>query len=433
MIDRREVLKLAAALGSSIALPGALQGAFAGGRKAAFDWTLQAPEAAGMTRAGIETARAAIRRNIDAKVIAGAVTAVARHGKLVMFDAQGWADVDAEKPMRADALFRMASSGKVITAVAVLMMVEEGRLALEDPVSKFIPSFHGQRVAVSPPGNTDPDKVRIEPALRDITIHDLLTHTSGLSTAYDGGPALYAARGSVQRKPGDTLKSTIPRVGSLLLDYQPGTLWRYSPLEGMDVLLYLVELVSGTPADQFLKERLFQPLDMRDTCFEVPAQDKGRLVRVYGVTDGKYVARSWLFPEEGVTYISGAGGLISSGHDMLNFELMLLNRGALNGKRILRPESVALMTRNHVGSLFADWIPPLTGGRGFGLGVSIVEDEARGGGRAVGAYGWRGAYGTDTWADPALDMACVLLIQMESGPMGVADDLGRALRQAIVT
>lgn len=427
MINRREVLKFGSILGVGAALPSLTSPAFASSKASTFNWKLESPERAGMTSAGIAAARAAIQKNIDAKVIAGAVTAVARHNKLVMFDAQGWADVDAQKTMRPDSLFRLASSSKVITSVAVLMMVDEGKLALEDRVSKFIPSFHGQKVDISPASNADPAKVQLVPATRDITVKNLLTHTAGLATIYRLGGFKV-----LPRKPGDTLKTVIPQLGTLPLDYQPGTYWRYSPLEGVDVLLHLVELVSGVPADKFLQERIFQPLEMQNTYFMVPVERRDRLVKIYGVKDNEFESKPWLFPEDNVTYFSGAGGLISCAHDMLNFELMLLNRGSFNGRSLLKPETVTLMSRNHVGRLFAESVPKLAGGDGFGLGVGVFEDEKTSGGRAAGAFGWRGAYGTDTWADPKLDMACVVLIQMDPGPVAPVQELGRALRQAII-
>lgn len=432
MFDRRELLK-AGALFTGAAATAQLSGrAFGAATPAAFRWDLTPPESAGMSRSGIDGIRAAIQKNIDSKAISGAVTAVARRNKLVLFEAQGWADVDARRPMKTDSLFRIMSSSKAITAVAVMMMVEEGKLALEDPVSKFIPTFRDQKVAVSPAGNKDPKKVRLVPATRYITIKDLLTHTAGLSTLSEQAPGLEAIKKNAERRPDDTLSTAIPRLGTLPLDFQPGTKWRYSPLDGMDTLLYLVELVSRTPADRFLQERVFSPLDMKSTYFNVPASEVGRLVKIYAAKDGTFEPRPWLFREGPFKYFSGAGGLTSCAHDMLNFEVMLLNSGSFNGRRLLKPATVALMSQNHVGSLFADWIPFVTRGNGFGLGVSIVEDESRGAGRAVGAFGWGGAYGTETWADPKLDIAAVMLIQMDPAPPSPKSDFTKAIRKAIV-
>jgi CubicO group peptidase (beta-lactamase class C family) len=427
--ERRDVLKMGALLGGAACVPAGLsaRGASSAGQ-GRFTWKLASPAAAGLSRDGLERMRAAVQKNIDGKAVAGAVTAVARHNKLVWFEAQGWANIGERKPMHTDSLFHMMSSTKVVTAVAALMMIEEGRLALKDPVSRFIPSFKGQKVAVS---SGAPSEIVYVPAARDITILDLLTHTSGLSTSASI-PAMAELRGRVKRGPGATLASQIPQLGSLALDYQPGTLFRYSALDGFETLLYIVELVSGAPAEQFLHERLFQPLDMRDSYFNVPASQRARIAQLYEIKDGRFEPQKTLFTGGPTKYISGAGGLISCAHDMLNFELMLLDGGSFNGRRILKTESVALMSRNHVGRLFADWFPPLTAGNGFGLGVRVLEDESRSDGRAVGAFGWGGAYGTETWADPKLDLAAVLLIQGQAASSTLRADFTRALRGAIV-
>lgn len=200
----------------------------------------------------------------------------------------------------------------------------------------------------------------------------------------------------------------------------------------MDTLLYLVELVSGVPADRFLRDRIFEPLEMRSTWFNVPAAEQSRLVNIYAAKNRSFEQRPWLFGKGPFTYFSGAGGLTSCAQDLLNFELMLLGHGSFNGRRLLSRETVALMSRNHVGPLFADWIPSMTGGSGFGLGVSVVEDETRAYGRGQGAFGWGGAYGTESWADPKLDVAGVMMIQMDPAPPAPRMDLMRALRASIV-
>jgi CubicO group peptidase (beta-lactamase class C family) len=428
-MQRRDFLKSSALLGLNVMLP-AGGTALAATRQSHFSWKLLPPEAGGLSPVGFEGMRAAIQKNIDAKTIAGAVTAVARHGKLVCFEALGLADFATGKPVKTDLLFRMMSSTKVVTAVATLMMLDDGKLALEDPVSKFIPSFKGQKVAVAPPGTTELAEVEFVPAVRDITIRDLLTHTSGLSSS-GGIPAIAELRNKVHG-PDETLASVVPQFGNFALDFQPGTLFRYSPLDGMDTLLYIVELTSGISAERFFRERIFQPLDMRSSYFNTPATERERIVQLYNVKDGKFEAQQALFDNGPSRYISGAGGLTSCAHDMLNFELMLLNRGSFNDRRLLKPETVSLMARNHVGSLFAEWFPPLTAGNGFGLGVRVLEDDSKSDGRAVGAFGWGGAYGTETWADPKLDLAAVMLIQGSSNSSGVRVDFTQALRKAIV-
>lgn len=433
MFERRQFLQLGAAMAVGACAPKtvALTGV---GPVTNFDWKLYPPESAGMSESGLEGIRAAIQKNIDAKTISGAVTAVARNNKLVWHEAQGLADIEGNRAMQTDSIFRMASSTKVVTAVAALMLVEEGRLALEDPVSKFIPTFKNQRVAINPAGNKDPAKVTYEPANRDITIKDLLTHTSGLSSLGDlTGPGPGSLVNTIDREVNDQLADYIPQLGGYALDFQPGSKWRYSALDGIDTVLYLVELVSGMPADQFVKERIFQPLDMRSSYFKLPESEMNRLVKVYAQKEGKLVAGAPilgivdLFP-----YVSGGGGMLSTAHDMLNFELMLLNKGTFNGRRLLKPETVAMMSTNQVGTLFAEWIPIITGGKGFGLGVGIVEDESRAEGRSAGSFGWGGAYGTESWADPKLNLAAVLLIQMSPSTPDANRDFSQAIKAATV-
>lgn len=431
-LSRRSFVGLGAGLLAGACAPRLIGDASHAGNRM-FRWQAVPPAQVGMAANTAEMLKAAIQKNIDSQQIVGAVTAVARHGKLVWHEAQGLADVETGRAMTIDSLFRMMSSSKVVTAVAVMMMVEEGRLALEDPVSRFIPSFKGQKVAIVPPGVTDPAQVQTVPAQRDITVQDLLTHTSGLSSygeLVNAGAA--APLNKLDRSPDDSLADIVPKLGSFALDFQPGSKWRYSPLDGMDVLLYLVERVSGQPADQFVAERILQPLSMGSTYYKLPASQRERLVHVYGAVGGKFVRQKPMLDEAPARYISGAGGLISTAHDFLNFELMLLQQGMFDGHRLLKPATVELMTRNHVGTLFAEWIPFITAGMGFGLGVSVVEDEAKGNGRGAGSFGWGGAYGTESWADPKLDVAAVMLIQMAPAPAGPKNDFSQAIRQSII-
>jgi CubicO group peptidase (beta-lactamase class C family) len=434
LLTRRDVLKLGAVLTVGACAPRVLRGV---SREARFDWTLHSPDEVGMSPSGLEGIRAAIQTNIDNKVIPGAVTAIARHNKLVWYEAQGVRDVETGAPMAKDDLFRMMSGTKPVTAVAVLLMMDEGKLSLDDKVSRFIPTFKDPKVAEAPAGAKDASQVKLVPANREITIKDLLTHTSGLSSAGDDlGPGPGSLVNKIERKPDDTLADYIPRLGSAALDFQPGTKWRYSPVEGFDVLLRIVEITSGKQADEFMRERIFEPLDMGDTYFNVPPEKKARVVNVYGRQGGNWKVEKpllWeVLGEDPVKYFCGCGGLFSTVHDYMQFEAMLLNRGTLNGRKLLKPETVALMSRNHVGTLFAEWIPGLTDGHGFGLGVRIVEDEAKGSGRGIGAFGWGGAYGTETWADPELDVAAAMFIQVEPGPPDVKTDFQQALRKAIV-
>ncbi len=424
-ITRREALGLGLALGLAGCAPNATRELERSTRRAStFNWKLHAPEEVGMSRAGLENVRAAIQKHVDKNEITGAVGAIARHDKLVWYEALGVRDAASGEPMRKDDLFRMMSSSKVVTAVAVLQMMDAGKLELDDKVNRFIPTFKDMKVVVAPPNAKDASQVTLVPAARDITIKDLLTHTSGLSSSGEG-----ALVNKIERKPDDTLADYIPRLGSAALDFQPGSKFSYSPLDGFDVLLRIVEIVSGMPADEFLRERLFEPLNMRDTYFNVPPKKQGRIVPLYARKEGAWSIQPWLL-RLGPRYLCGAGGLFGTVHDFMQFEAMLLNKGTLNGRRILKEETVTLMSSNHVGSMFSEWFPPMTAGHGFGLSVRIVEDPDKGSGRGVGAFGWGGAYGTESWADPQSDVAAALFIQQPV--TAVQHDFQQALRHAIV-
>jgi CubicO group peptidase (beta-lactamase class C family) len=325
------------------------------------------------------------------------------------------------------------SSTKHVTAIAVLMMIEAGKLALDDKVSRFIPAFKDMMVAAPAPGATDPAQVQLVPAEREITIEHLLTHTSGLTSVGDKiatGPA--SAVNRIQRGPDETLETWTRKLGSAVLDFQPGTRFSYSPTDALDVALRIVEITSGQPADVFLRERLFQPLNIRDTGFNLSAEQAQRLVQIHGRVEGRWTRQEPLFGPGPYRYFSGGGGLFGTVADFINLEFMLLNRGQFDGRRILRPESVGLMTRDHAGALFRQRIPALTAGHGFGLTVRIVEDPAKANGRAVGAYGWGGAYGTDSWVDPERDMVAAFFQQVKPLSFAVETDFERSLHAAIV-
>src|SRR6202140_4999752 len=243
------------------------------------------PEELGFSSERLARIQQSVERHIQAHDIVGAVTLVARRGRIAQFEAYGLADLDSGKPMSKDSLFWIASMSKPITGVAILMLMEEGKVRLTDPVSKFIPEFRGLKVAMmqertgspgapAPAGDAAAPSFYTVPATREITIRDLLTHTSGLVS---GGPASTAEVQKVARRPGETLADYIPRLGAVPLDFQPGTRWSYSPGAGFDTLGRVVEIVSGQSYDQFLRQRIFDPLVMKDTVFH-PAED--RLPRV---------------------------------------------------------------------------------------------------------------------------------------------------------
>ena len=390
---------------------------------AAADVPAGKPEDVGMSSDRLRRIHEAIERHIDSGEISGAVTLVARRSRLVHFEAHGLMDIESKRPMQKDAIFRIASMSKPITGVAVMMMLEEGRLRLNDPVSKFLPEFKNPKVAI--PRGTAGDFYAI-PADRELTIRDLLTHTNGLMTGGIGSKA-----GPPRMVEGDTLATYIPKLGAVPLDFQPGTQWAYSGYAAPDTLSRIVELVSGQPYDEFLHTRIFQPLGMRDTFFYPPDDRRPRLTTLYRKSpNGLLRAEN----QDGFSlkrYFSGGGGLMSTAQDYLQFAQMLLNGGELDGKRLLSPRTVDLMASNHVGDMFNGKLGRPAHGMGYGLLVGIVEDSVAAGLRVSnGSFGWDGAYGTQTWIDPREKMVTIVMIQTQVA--SVQRDFENAVTQAIV-
>ena len=360
------------------------------------------PEEAGFSSERLQRIHQMLQRRIDAHDIAGAVTLVARNGRIVHFETHGLIDIETNRPMARDAIFRMASMSKPVTGTAIMMLAEEGKLRLTDPVSKFIPEFKDLKVAVAKAGSTpNAPQFYTVPADREITIRDLLTHTSGLVS----GPISTAEAAKLGRKPTDTLADYIPRLASVPLEFQPGSRWSYTPGAGFDTLGRIVEIVSGQTFDVFLKQRIFDPLGMKDTFFSPPEDRLQRIATNYRKT-AKGLEK---LPDPGPTkYFSGAGGLRSSADDYVLFGQMLANGGQLNGKRLLSPRSVELMS-----SVFVpDTLPGRPRGEGFGLSVRVVSDSAaRNTFLSKGSYAWSGAFGTHFWVDPKQKMVAIYLVQ----------------------
>ena len=360
------------------------------------------PEEAGFSSERLQRIHQMLQRRIDAHDIAGAVTLVARNGRIVHFETHGLMDIETNRPMARDAIFRMASMSKPVTGTAIMMLAEEGKLRLTDPVSKFIPEFKDLKVAVAKAGSTpNAPQFYTVPADREITIRDLLTHTSGLVS----GPISTAEAAKLGRKPTDTLADYITRLASVPLEFQPGSRWSYSPGAGFDTLGRIVEIVSGQTFDVFLKQRIFDPLGMKDTFFSPPEDRLQRIATNYRKT-AKGLEK---LPDPGPTkYFSGAGGLRSSADDYVLFGQMLANGGQLNGKRLLSPRSVELMS-----SVFVpDTLPGRPRGEGFGLSVRVVSDSAaRNTFLSKGSYAWSGAFGTHFWVDPKQKMVAIYLVQ----------------------
>lgn len=349
---------------------------------------------------------------IDRGVIAGAVTQVARNGLVAHCAAHGQMDVAAGRPMTTDTIFRLASMTKPIISVAILMLLEEGKILLSEPVSNFVPAFKTLRVA-EPAADGGYELV---PAHREISIRDLLTHTGGFGSATVGPGA--AAHAALQEGPaGRTLEELVPRMVEFPLSFQPGTAWEYSPGFAFDTLGRVVEIVSGLRLDQFLKERLFEPLGMRDTSFSQPAEKLSRMATVYERGESR-LRPATVLPALNLStnadngYFSGGGGLAGTAEDYSRFELMLVGGGQLDGERVLSRKAVELMASNHVGQLPFD--PQVTDMRGyrFGLGVRVLDAPAEASSLCSrGTFGWGGAFGTNCWIDPAEDMVGLMLIQ----------------------
>jgi CubicO group peptidase (beta-lactamase class C family) len=400
-------------------------------------------EDVGMSTERLARIHDAVARHVEAKDVAGAVSLVARRGKIVHFEAQGLADIEAKKAMMKDSIFRLASMSKPITAVAVMMMLEEGRIHLNDRVSIFIPEFKEMKVAVAK-GTTDtpvqmpafgrggppaaPPEFDLVPAAREITVKDLLTHTSGLMS---GGVSGSQQARVAPRGPNDTLANYIPKLAQIPLDFQPGTLWRYSGLYGFDVLARIVEIVAGQPYDQFLQQRLFTPLGMKDTGFAPTAERMARVATVYQRGPNGLAPAANANQLISGTYFSASGGLMSTAEDYLQFAQMLVNGGTLNGRRYLSPKTVELMTSNHTGDMVNGQFGRPARGMGFALGVQVWLDPVAADRRvSPGSFGWEGAYGTHQVMDPVEKMVEIIMMQGANGPL--QRDFENAVRQAIV-
>ena len=381
------------------------------------------PEDVGLSSERLQRIHQMVQRYIDSGDITGAVTLVARKGRIAHFETQGVMDFDTRKPMAKDAIFRIASMSKPVTGVAIMMLVEEGKIRLTDPVSKFIPEFRGIKVAVAQSGGVAPPQFYTVPAEREITIRDLLTHVSGLVS----GPISTAEAAKVARTPKETLADYIPRLGTTPLEFQPGSRWRYSPLAGFDTLGRIVEIASGQSFDQFLRRRIFDPLGMKDIFFSAPEGLKPRVVTAYRKTEKG--VQKWENPDflNSPVYFSGGGGLMSTAEDYLPLAQMLANGGQLNGTRLLSPRTVEMMASVHA----PDTLPGRPRGEGFGLGVRVVSDHvARVTPLSTGSYGWSGAFGTHFWVDPKEQLIGILMIQTPLQEM--RDDFENAVVQASV-
>jgi CubicO group peptidase (beta-lactamase class C family) len=382
-----------------------------------------APEEVGLASARLAHIRSVMDRHVAEKQIPGAIGLIARRGKIAYQEAFGMADAEAGKPMRLDTIHRIYSMSKPITSVAVMMLYEEGKFQLSDPVAKYLPEFAKMQVGIEEKDpQTGKPTLKTAPAKRPITVRDLLRHTSGLTYGVFGDTLVdreYRKAGILSDL---NLAEFVKNLSKIPLQYEPGTRWHYSV--SVDVLGRLVEVLSGKPFDQFLQERIFTPLDMRDTGFYVPADKKDRLAKLYSPTkDGKIqpaaicanrqeclekfpnAAPSFLEPP---TMLSGGGGLVSTTYDYLRFCQMLLNQGQYEGKRLLSRKTVQLMSSDHLGT-----IPGMGPGVGFGLGFQVSKAPGEAGMMgSPGEYNWGGAAGTRFWIDPQEELIGIFMIQI---------------------
>jgi len=342
--------------------------------------------------------RMAVQALMDDQKIAGASVIVARKGSIVFSETFGMVDMGAKKTMQDDTIFRFYSMTKPITSVAVMMLYEEGKLRLDDTVSKYIPEF--KKIEVYADSGEHDDQTR------PMSVRDLLRHTSGLTYGYFGDTPvdrMYRAKDILDRQ--SSLEDMIKKLGEFPLLYQPGTKWHYSV--STDVLGYLIEKVSGRSLDMFFKERIFNPLGMKDTAFYVPDGKVNRFAVCYGpnvggglkVVDDPLKSQYLTKP----TLLSGGGGLVSTVRDYVRFCQMLLNKGQLDGTRLLRAETVEMMTSNQ---LPKGVYRNKDGGFGLGFSVQIVKDTS-----PVGEYGWGGMASTHFWISPKDELAVVALSQ----------------------
>lgn len=382
-----------------------------------------APETVGLSGSRLTNIRAVMSRHVAEKRIPGASGLIARRGKIAYQETFGMADMEAGKPMQMDTIHRIYSMTKPITSVAVMMLYEEGKFQLNDPVGKYLPEFAKMQVAVEEkdPATGKP-VMKTAPAKRPITVRDLLRHTAGLTYGVFGDTLVDQEYRKVKILGQANLAEFVTQLSAIPLQYEPGTRWHYSV--SVDVLGRLVEVLSGKSFDQFLQERIFAPLEMNDTGFVVPASKKDRLATLYTLTkEGKLQASPICatsqeciekFPNavpsvlQSMGMQSGGGGLTSTAYDYLRFCQMMLDQGQYNGKRLLSRKTVQLMSSDNLGT-----IPGMGPGTGFGLGFAVSKAPGEAGMMgSPGEYNWGGAAGTKFWIDPQEQLIGIFMIQI---------------------
>lgn len=395
--------------------------------------TVASPEAAGFSSERLQTIDQRMNEWVQKEWMNGGVALIIHDDKIAYYKAFGYNDYAAKVPLQKDAIFRIASQSKAITTVAIMILYEEGKLLLDDPVSKYIPAFKGQTVLDK--FNADDTTYTTVPAQREITIRHLLTHTSGLGYAQIGSKEANAIYAKSRLTAGigvkdDNLPDAMNRLAKLPLMHQPGAKWTYGL--NSDLLGCLVEVISGMTLDDFFKKRIFNPLGMKDTYFTVPAEKASRLVNMYHEdaqghmvkTEGNVLGSRAItqYPLEPTTYYSGGAGLSSTIYDYAVFLQMLLNDGKYNGKRILSSNSVRIMTTNQIGDM------PFRDADKFGLGFQLITEKSSGRTLAqAGTFSWGGAFSTSYWVDPKQKIVMLFYRQLTGGSHGEVSEKFRTL------
>ena len=411
------------------------------------------PEEVGMSSERLKKIDELVQQYIDTDRIEGAVIGIIRQSKVVYLEAHGILEGKTPKPMPEDSIFIMASSTKPVIGVATMILIDDGLISPEDPVSKYIPEYKGLQVAIPlksagksfnsnrkaknksfdkskakgkkggfKNNKVEVPKYRLEKVNRPLTIHDLLTHTAGLGTKGGLGSIIAKDRAA----PSDTLATWVPRMAARPLDFQPGTRWAYSPGSGLKVVGRIIEIASGMSLHEFIQSRILDPLNMKDTYWDVP---EDQLYRMPYKFHKKAKGNGRVIGENLSAYVSNAGGLFSTTRDYLHFQQMLVNGGALFGHQILKPETVAMMTTNQVGALFSQ---TAKGGPGQGFGyttaITLNQEKSRNG-QIAGTFSWGGAAGTVSWTTPSEKLTVVYMVQK---PSDLPNKIGAIVREAII-
>lgn len=370
------------------------------------------PAAAGMDAARLARIPKRMQEFVDAGKAAGIVTLVARHGRVASLDAVGFQELESRTPMKVDTIFRIASLTKPVTCAGMMILVDEGRVSVLDPVEKYIPEFKNQKVSACSPAE---GCTSVSPK-RPVNILDLMTHTSGLPGSAPAGSGPAAA----------TLAEQAAAGGKLALLFEPGTAWNYSNI-GYIALGRIIEVVSKKPFDEFMAEHVFGPLGMKDTMFFPPDDRRARIAAVYSDENGTLKRARQVETQTGPRIPAPQGGLFSTAPDLLRFNQMILNKGSLDGRRVLSAAASEMMGTSMTGGMKAGFAP----GAGHGLGYEVIR-EARGTWRynSVGTLVKGGAYRTYEFIDPAKDLIGIILLQRTNGGGDVADEINAFLAMA---